>query len=429
MQLFPHQRTGAAWLAGRQRFGLLADDMGIGKSAQAVAAADLLDEERVTVICPAVMCDAWRNTFMDFGDLPRDVSVAGPKRLPEAQRGALVTSYERAQRPDVAAAIADRGGTVVLDEAHYLKDPESKRSQGIFATLSGNKHRVYPLTGTPITNHAGELFPLFRFAGLWPGDYWSFVSRFCVTRETDYGFAVMAHRNVDELRQMLATIMLRRRQQVVLPPTDYKHITVPLGECDTAGDVFKQLRQVAPSAARRVAGLVSGGNLKTALEDTETSTERRLVGCLKAVPCANRIASVLDRDPTNKVVVFCIHSAPLALFAGILEPYGVVEFTGDTPKSKTGQLVARFQTDARCRVALCQMKAAGVGITLTAANYLMVVERPWSPADEDQATRRIIRIGQTRPTFVRYVSLEDSIDQAVNGVLQRKAKLIDEIIN
>lgn len=428
MQLFPHQRTGAQWLAGRQRFGLLADDMGIGKSAQAVAAADLLDEGRVTVVCPAIMCDAWRATFADFGDLPRDVSTAGAERLSGPQQGVFVTSYERAQRPDVAATIADRGGVVVLDEAHYLKDPESKRSQGIFATLSGNKHRVHALTGTPIANHAGELFPLFRFAGLWSGDYMSFVRRYCVTRDTDYGFAVMAHRNVDELRQMLATVSLRRRHQVVLPPTDYKHITIPLGECDTGDDAFRQFRERAPTAARRVAGLVGAGNLN-GLDDAETATVRRLVGCLKVLPCAHRIGDVLDRDPTNKVVVFCIHSAPLALLSTVLESYGVVEFTGDTPKKKTGELVARFQTDPACRVALCQMKAAGVGITLTAANYLIVVERPWSPADEDQATRRIIRIGQTRPTFVRYVSLEDSIDQAVNTVLQRKARLIDEIIN
>jgi SNF2 family DNA or RNA helicase len=77
----------------------------------------------------------------------------------------------------------------------------------------------------------------------------------------------------------------------------------------------------------------------------------------------------------------------------------------------------------------CQIKAAGVGITLTAANYLILVERSWSPADEDQAIRRIVRIGQRRPTFVRSVTVRDSIDEANKRVLHRKRKLIAEIVN
>jgi SNF2 family DNA or RNA helicase len=317
----------------------------------------------------------------------------------------------------------------VFDECHQLKDPDTQRTQAmLFGGLADRAQCIFALTGTPIPNHAGELYPIMKRAGLAHGTYREFVSRYCVTRETDYGFQVLAHRNVEELRALLSVLMLRRMHQVALPPTDYKHITIPLGECDTRGDVFRELRRISGNDARRVASLVNAGNLK-ALESAETSTERKLIGCLKAVPSARRIASVLDRDSTNKAVVFALHSAPIALLADVLRPYGVVEFTGDTPKGKVAGLVNAFQTDPRKRVALCQTRAAGVGITLTAANYAFTLERPWSPADEEQADHRIIRIGQTRPTFVRRISLEDSIDDAVNRVLLRKTQIISEILN
>lgn len=430
--LYPYQRAGAEWLAGRtaatRYTGLLADGMGLGKSAQSVAAADLLDAKNVTIVCPAIMVAEWRDTFFRFADMPRDVLLAGVGGLGPARSGVLVASYERAQRDDVAECIRQRGGVVVFDECHYLKDPTSQRTgRLLFSGLAARADRVICLTGTPAPNHAGELYTLLRFAGLATGGYRDFVSRYCVTRETEHGFQVLAHRNVDELRQVLGTVMLRRVHKVVLPPTDRKDITIPLPECDTRGETFAALRRLAPSAARRVAGLVNAGNMQS-LDNAETATVRRLTGCLKAVPSARRVATVLDRDPANKAVVFCLHTAPIELLADMLKSYGVVTLTGDTPKTKTPALVARFQTDPATRIALCQMRSAGVGVTLTAANYLFILERPWSPADEEQAVHRIIRIGQARPTFVRYISLADSIDDAVNTVLARKTRLLAEII-
>jgi hypothetical protein len=264
-------------------------------------------------------------------------------------------------------------------------------------------------------------------AGLARGEYGDWLARYCVTRPTEHGFQVLGHRNVDELRSLLGAVMLRRTHKIVLQPTDYKDVTIPLGECDTRGDVFRAFARIAPSAAQRVARLVGAGNLN-GLDNAETATVRRLVGCLKAVPSAHRIAAVLDRDPAHKAVVFCLHSDPIVLLVAELKDYGVIELTGATQKRRVPELVARFQTDPGTRVAVCQMRAAGVGVTLTAANYLFMLERPWSPADEDQAEHRIIRIGQTRPTFVRRIALEGSIDQPINGVLIRKRRIIAEII-
>jgi SWI/SNF-related matrix-associated actin-dependent regulator 1 of chromatin subfamily A len=432
--LFDYQRTGAEWLAGRtaatRHCGLLADEMGLGKSAQALAASDLSHEGPISVIGPSIMRDDWHATQGRFGDIPRDLHAASARRLPEAPSGLVFSSFELTQRSDVFAALRARGCHLVIDEAHYLKDWGSKRTQAILGPggVAERASRVSFLTGTPAPNHGGELYPLLRFSGLFKGEPEAFVARFCVTRETNYGYAVMAHRNADELRGMLGELMLRRLQQVALPPTDYADVEIDLAECDTGSAEFRELRRIAPNVARRLSAAVNAGSLAS-YDDAETSTARRYLGALKAVPSARRVAATLDRDRSNKAVLFCVHTAPIALLEATLRPYGVVIFSGDTPRKAVKPSIERFQGDPDCRVAICQMKAAGVGITLTAANYLILVERSWSPADEDQAIRRIVRIGQRRPTFVRSVTVRDSIDEANKRVLHRKRKLIAEIVN
>jgi SWI/SNF-related matrix-associated actin-dependent regulator of chromatin subfamily A-like protein 1 len=422
--LYPYQLAGARWLASRdgttKHVGLLGDGMGLGKSAQAVGAADYLSAGPVTVICPAIMVGEWRETLYRFGDVPRYVHAVGDAGPVPQRGGALVASYERAQRPDVAERIRRRGGVIVFDESHYLKDPTSGRTARLLSgDLTANAERVVCLTGTPIPNHAGELYPIMARAGLATGDYGDWLGRYCITRLTDHGFAVVGHRNVDELRSLLRVVMLRRMHQVALPPTAYDEWEIDPRECRSS-----EVRMAVDGAtAARLSRLIDAGK-----EPREVATLRRLVGIAKAGPIARRVAGILDGDPTAKVVVFALHTDVTAILARELHSYGVVTLTGETPERQRKARVDTFQTDPRQRVALCQVKAAGVGVTLTAGNHLVLAERTWSPADEDQALHRIIRIGQTRPTFVHTATLAGSIDRAVNRVLLRKRRLIAEII-
>jgi SWI/SNF-related matrix-associated actin-dependent regulator 1 of chromatin subfamily A len=423
--LYPYQRAGARWLAGRdagtQHVGLLADGMGLGKSAQSVAAADLVDAENVTVVCPAIMCAEWRETFYRFADRPREIVLAGARGVDPSYKGVLVASYERAQRDDVAQCIATRGGVLVFDEAHYLKEPDSGRTNRLLLSpVAARAQLVVCLTGTPLPNHAGELYPIMFRAGLWTGGYQNFLGRYCVIRETDHGFQVLGHRNVDELRVKLGVLMLRRMHQVTLPPAAFDDWHIEGREC------FEALRshRSTLNAAQALIDLhdVNSGN-------KEVATARRIIGTAKAIPVARRTARILDADRNNKAVMFCLHTDPIGILTRELGAYGVVVLSGDTPERMRKPLVDMFQADPATRVAVCQIKAAGVGVTLTAANHLVICERPWSPADEEQALHRIIRIGQTRPTFVHRATLMGSIDEAVNRVLLRKARLIAEIIH
>lgn len=429
-ELFPYQIEGARHLAGG-RFRLLADDMGLGKSAQAVRAADLVGAERVTVICPAIVASDWRETFYAFGDMPRGVAVAGGREpySPDAA-AACVVSYDRAAQPAVAKMLRARGGRLILDEAHYLKNLQAKRTKAVLSKtgIAGGFDTVDFLTGTPIPNHVGELFPMLRAAGRYVAKYHDYMRQFAVIRETPFGEKIVGHRNTAQLKQLLDGWMLRRLNQVVLPESRRGELQVEPSECDPAHPVLAKLRRLEPEAAAAIEAAIAIGDL-TDLETPHVSTLRRLTGMAKVGAVARRAAELLQSEPDAKLVLFCQHRAVLEHLVSALRDFGPVLIAGGEGETKRTAAKFSFQNAAHTRVAVCQMQAAGTGITLTAANHLWIVEPSWVPSDNDQAVKRILRIGQLRKTSVQFVSLINSIDETVNRVLLRKRQLIDEILN
>ena len=206
MNLFPFQELGRDHLAG-QRVALLADDMGLGKSITAVRATEVEPADRVTVVCPAVMVDEWLSGESGFrlaGDVPRSVAVLGRKGPDPATADVVLSSYDRAAKPEAAAMLAARGGHVIFDEAHALKEPESKRTLTLlgYNGPADNAAKVSFLTGTPAPNHAGELFGMLAAAGRYRGDYAAFLGEYCHTRSTPYGEKVTGYKNAAGLRAL-----------------------------------------------------------------------------------------------------------------------------------------------------------------------------------------------------------------------------------
>lgn len=427
--LFPYQIEGARHLAGG-RFRLLADDMGLGKSAQAICAADLLGAERVTVICPAVVASDWREAFETFGDVPRGLHVVGTKGpYGISNAGACVVSYDRAGRPDVAKALRARGGRLILDEAHYLKNLQAKRTRAVLSKhgIAGGFETADFLTGTPVPNHVGELYPMLRTAGRYVAKYHDFMRQFAVIRETPFGEKIVGHRNTEQLRQLLDGWMLRRLNQVVLPNSRRGELHVEPSECDPEHPVLQELRRLEPEAAAAVELAISAGDLND-LDTPHVATLRRLTGMAKVGAVARHAAELLQAHADAKLVLFCQHRAVMGYLRHALAEFGPVLIAGGEPEGRRTQAKAAFQSSPECRVCVCQMQAAATGITLTAANHLWIVEPSWVPSENDQAVKRIVRIGQTRETTIRFVTLINSIDETVNRILLRKRQLIDEII-
>lgn len=432
MNPFYFQMEGAEHLqSGRVK--LLADEMGLGKTLQAIIASEDRDNP-VTVISPAILRAEWRDEYQRWGDIPRDVAVVGQKRGPCPQRAAVtLCSYDMAARPEVAAMLQRRRNAhVILDECHYLKEPSTKRTKVVLGgkTSPGIVHRasrVSFLTGTPLPNHAGELFPMLRVAGLYDRSHYDFLHDFCVVRNTPFGEKITGYKNAEALRDLLVGFMLRRLNVVELPPTEYGEIAVEPTEA-TDPHALSIIANLDPDTAKQIEYAAKEGNFDR-IATPHLATLRRAVGLAKAPAIADRAYELLASDRKNKLVLFAFHRDVISILSDELLEFGPVQLDGSTPEKQRKLNKDRFQSDPDCRVAVCQLKAAGTGLTLTAANNLWLVEPSWTPAENDQAVKRIVRIGQKRSTSIKFISLENSIDQAINKVLREKRQLIDEIMN
>ncbi len=407
--LRPYQVDGARFLASRKA-ALLADDMGLGKTAQAVAACDEVGAESVLVICPASVCETWRREFKRF-------SMSGI--IP------TVVSYDALVRNPFKAW----SDVLILDEAHYLKNADSKRTRTIFGTpdnggLADHAKHIFLLTGTPMPNNPAELWPALHALAPEtivstktgkPYPFWQFVNKFCRTRDNGFGLQIIGGKNHSDLKARLEPFMLRRLKSEVLaelPPIQFEPLYV---EGTMPRDEQALAEEWAAAEVLRHDGIE--GLAKVALP-----TLRRLTGLAKVPACVEWIKDFLASG--RQLVVFAHHREVIEAIRDIV-PAAVV--TGDTPSHRRFSAVDDFQ-NGTAQVFLGQIQAAGTGITLTAASDVLFVESDWVPANVQQAAARIHRHGQTEPCMVRFATLAGSVDEDIERALARKMTDIEKIV-
>ncbi|MEF2552009.1 DEAD/DEAH box helicase [Aurantimonas sp. A2-1-M11] len=408
----PYQLAGAEFLAARTA-ALLADEPGLGKSAQAIIAADTAGAGRVLVICPASVVENWRREIEMWSLGLFDFEVL---------------SFDRAGQ---ATAGFD---TLIIDEAHYVKTPTAKRTQTLYGPkwdrvggLAEQAQRVYLLSGTPMPNNPSELWTHLRALhanailakGGKPRTFAQFVGKFCHTRDNGFGMQIVGGKNHDQLRAALDGFMLRRTKAEVMsemPALRYAELAVP-GRIDpkALGDeaviVRKALEEHGVDGLKMVAGHVT--------------TLRRLTGAAKVAGVAAWVRDWLANGG-GKIVLFAQHRDVLDGLQAELKPaYAVARVDGSTTDRQ--RQVDEFQR-GDARVFLGQLQAAGTGITLTAASDLVFVESSWVPAENEQAAQRIHRIGQDQACLVRFATLAGSIDEAVQRAIARKMNDIVRVI-
>lgn len=455
IKLFPFQVEGTQWLSGK-KFALLADEMGLGKSAQAIRAADAIQAERILVLCPAVARMNWSREFARFSKRALNCTVilaaAQSARLPSS--GVTICSYDLASNKSVLRALsANRWSLCVLDEAHYLKNRMSKRTRAALGQLAPRADRVWALTGTPAPNNPSELWPLLRTFGTTKLDYWAFMRRYCVFRDTPFGVQITGGRNIPELKALIAPFMLRRKKDQVmtqLPKISFHDVVVestPIPERDLSmyfdnylsyppdrrwqqfhKDVAEQHRLLGTLADDVGIKSADGVQILEALA-VRVRSLRRYIGLQKVPKVLELIKSELDSGAYEKIVLFGVHKNVLTELRNGLSEYGAVLIYGGTPADKRDRMIKAFQNDPKTRVFVGQTVAAGTAITLTAAHQVGVVEADWTPANNQQAVMRVHRIGQTRPVTVRFFSIAGSIDEKIQKVLRQKTKTLTALFD
>lgn len=450
--LYPYQRAGADWLASR-RAGLLADDMGLGKTITALRAAARVGARRVLVLAPSVVLLNWKreaDTWLLEGVERAQVVRSGYDRIDPTAR-LVVVSHGLFWRPEMRARLLETSWDVlIVDESHEFRNAGNggvpvKRTAALYGTdgsvgLVTRAGAVWLLSGTPMPNHAGELWTMLHACAPeliesehtgYPLTYGGFLSRYCRTAPCPFkGRKVVGNKRGDELRNRLRGFVLRRRKSdhLDLPPVRYETTALE-------GDVSAAMRVVDELATGRFedALVEAGGDADLALDILGRSSEladfRRLCGLTKAPLAAELFEDELRLGGLDSLVVFAHHRDVLSVLAERLEDFGVERIDGSVSPAARDAATRRFQDPKGPRVMLCNIRAGGVGVTLTRASTLAFVELSWVPGENAQAADRIHRIGQRAESVrVRFLSLANTVDEVIVASVRRKIQSIREVM-
>lgn len=431
--LYTHQDLGAEWLAATTRGGLF-DEQGLGKTATCIVAADRVGARRVLVVAPVVVAHNWAREMRRWSPARKvQVITTGRTKVDASASVVIVTHALLLSAALRAQLFAVRWDVAIVDEAHAMKNPKAQRTKHTYTlgaqlnapSVASCSARTWVLTGTPMPNNPSELWTHLR--GLAPEriylpgtqrpmNWWQFRDRYCVLAVTRFGEKIVGAKNVDELKERMRGFSLRRlkRDHLSLPPVLWGTVAI-------TGDVTKELRELEASMKK-------GSDGAPDRDSVEFSTWRRLCGLAKAPAAAELLAGELD-EGTHKEVVFAHHKEVIDTLHGSLAAFGPVTITGAQSAAERQAAVQRFQTDPACRVAICNLVAGGVGITLTASSRVTFVESSFVPGENAQAADRVHRIGQTAETVsVRVLSLAGSVDELVAEINARKASMIRAVL-
>lgn len=441
MKPLPHQIQGAEWLASKQN-ALLADAPRVGKTGTAIMAADATDAKRVLVVTTASGRPVWTRAWAQWSTKGRRVETLYYGVIHQNHRDAdvLIAGWAAVAK----LPMLDTFDLVILDESHYAKSLDAKRTQATFGFdsrgqrtfgLTDNARRVWCLTGTPVPNAPNDLYPMLRSIAperlgtdFGPTDvsrYEDFLARYCVVRKKRISRwtqidVVVGGKNLDELKARLDGFILRRTQQDV-------GITAPLYGILPVHVTAVQRRKIEaeiPEAEEILAAAETG---ETKSVEMALGTLRRLTGSVKA----EGVIQVVKDEMTSgvdKVVLMCWHRDVMNALEAGLGAYGPVRVDGCTTPARRDQAQQRFAADPACRVFIGQIVACGEAIDLSAAADLIFVESSFVPKDMAQAALRITNHGQARQPRVRVAALEGSIDEAFQTILTRKFATIREVL-
>lgn len=433
-----YQIDGAFFLA-QNRMALLADQPGVGKTAQAILASDTVNAKNILIICPAVARVNWRREFSEWSVFSPNFSVAF--KLSDKIENKMICSYDYVtENYEKLKNIS--WDLVICDESHFIKEPTAKRTQSVYGKngIIRSANRFWGLSGTPAPNHIAELWPMLFTFNATKRNYEDFVSYFCNTRPTYYGGQrkekIIGTRKdkIPEIKEMLSGVMLRRLKKDVLkdlPPITFEQVSVegtPL--LDVLNLDMSEVNKQKALVEKETEGL-SGNQLAEAIEKlgNSMSSLRRYVGLQKVKSVAELITQELLDGQYDKIGIFAWHTDVIAQLKKELEQFNPVVINGSVSAPMRQGSIDSFQTNKKVKVFIGNIQAAGTAITLTAAHEGLFIEESWTPGENLQAADRFHRRGQEFPVRIRIASLADSIDEKVTGVLVRKMNELTQIFD
>lgn len=453
LELMEFQKAGVKALLKRPH-NILADEMGLGKTVQAIKYLEYLhlpDNANILIICPAHLRLVWYNELQLWYDdksftidviqsasKVKSIAVSLNGGSPDSTR-IIITSYNLASSAKIHKNLMSlKFELLILDEAHYLKNPKSARTKKILGVTTKKKKllpsiadrciRKLALTGTPVPNRPIELYPLLSRLlpqPFYEMGYWNYALKYANARETKWGWDVSGASNLSELRAILSKyLIIRRLKKHVLDELPAKTRQVIVLEPDNEAKTL--LKKEAEYNIQDIRKTLNQGKLPIHFE--EMSMLRRLMALSKAKAVLQHIEDMLES--TTKLVVFAWHRDLVDLLEEELNKKEIktVKYYGSMTDSKKQESVDSFQSDSQTRVFIGNIQAAGTGITLTASSTVIFAELDWVPGNLSQAEDRCHRISQKDNVLVQHLVYDGSIDHNLLEAIFEKQSVIERII-
>ncbi len=442
--LRPYQAAGYQWLRQLHSIGwggCLADDMGLGKTLQTLAflqsIIELNSKAAMLIVCPASLLYNWAAEIEKFTPAMRyHLYHGGGRALPQEPVHLLITSYGT-MRSDIEQLQQMPFEVVVLDESQVIKNPASQIARAVQLLKAESR---FVLSGTPVQNNTMDIYPQLHFTNpglLGSSDMFKELFVNPIDKKGD-AFAIQ------QLKKMISPFLLRRTKEQVAKDLPDKTETVLYCEMDTyQRKVYDAVRdEYRSKIMQEVQEAGMSNSLMLLLEGL--GRLRMICDCPSLVAAvdgkkfnpasakADELMREIEENSSNhKILVFSQFLGMLQIIQHRLDQAGLnsLYLDGSTKPAERGRLVKQFQEEEGQQVFLISLKAGGVGLNLTAADYVYLMDPWWNPAAEDQAIDRSHRIGQTQKVFAYKMICRNTVEEKIMQLQQKKKQLSRELIS
>ncbi len=446
LEYLPFQKAGIQYALARPNV-LFADEPGLGKTIQAIGVinADQTIKSAI-IICPKSLKLNWKRELERWLVRRFTIAVIDGNWV---NANIVILNYESLGKYIERIKAHGAYDVCIVDEAHRMKNPKTLTSKNV-KSIQARRH--VRITGTPIVNRPAELYNIIcdlAAPGVF-GSFFQYAKRYCGAYNNGFGWDFGGATNLDELQTRLRQVcMVRRLKQEVLTelPRKIRQIIEIEPEDSRQRLAVSSEARFNSSSEDRLAELQAAVELSkaeseaayqdavkhlrelSAADFTEISRLRHETALSKVPAVIDHICTILEDDERQKVIVAGHHHDVIDQIKNGLLEYHPVVLTGETSAEDRQRFVDRFQEDPATRVFIGSITAAGVGITLTAANIVIFAELDWVPGNMSQMEDRAHRIGQVDTVLVQHLVLSGSIDASMAKVLVEKQTIIDKALD
>jgi SWI/SNF-related matrix-associated actin-dependent regulator of chromatin subfamily A-like protein 1 len=419
-----HQKLAIQKLVGNKKF-ILADDMGLAKTGSSIIAALESGSKKILIICPASLKINWQREIEIYSD--RSVYIAEGKNFDQNHDFVIINydilkNFHDLKNKESSQILKSNFDLVIMDEAHMVSNPQSARTK-IVNDICDKIDRVWLLTGTPMTNRPMNYYNLLNLVGSPVTSNWmAYARRYCNGFQFNVGrkkiWNVSGFSNLDELRERTQSHILRRLKDEVLDLPD-KIIT----------PVYLRLKD---KEYEDLMGEYYDWYDKNPNESSSLTIQFGKLMKVRKIIAQEKIKTTIELaeniiEQGKKVIIFTNFTDTLRT---IYDYFGkqAVYLDGSCSKPNRQKSVDEFQENDKIKVFVGNLKAAGVGLTLTSAEAVIMNDLSFVPAEHAQAEDRSHRIGQKNSTSVYYPIFENTIEGAIYDILKRKKKVISTVM-